>query len=235
LKEEEKIAYDYFITMGFKKIYHEPDGNIPPDFLLNESIAVEVRRLNQHFNYKKDIPIEKLEYQLIPRVTNLLKSFKVPDIDSSAFLTFSYARPLKVDKKLLSDIRVVLRNHLQSIKEVKEYRIRENLTVRIWPSKRILPNIYHIGILSDQDTGGFIISLIYQNLKLVIDEKNSKIKPYFNKYDEWWLLLIDRIGYTLHDEEINRLISIPLENYYFKKVILISGFDHNKVVTINKI
>jgi hypothetical protein len=42
MKREEKIANDYFISEGFNKIQHEPDGNIPPDFLLNDSIAVEV-------------------------------------------------------------------------------------------------------------------------------------------------------------------------------------------------
>ena len=53
MKREEKIANDYFISVGFNKILYEPDGNIPPDFLLNDSIAVEVRRLNQHLKQQK--------------------------------------------------------------------------------------------------------------------------------------------------------------------------------------
>lgn len=36
--------------MGFTDITYEPDGNIPPDFVVNGQIAVEVRRLNQNFD-----------------------------------------------------------------------------------------------------------------------------------------------------------------------------------------
>ena len=31
-------------------VTYEPDGNIPPDFLLDNRIAVEVRRLNENMN-----------------------------------------------------------------------------------------------------------------------------------------------------------------------------------------
>lgn len=42
----EKMAYDYFTSLGIKDIVHEPDGNVPPDLLFGNKIAVEVRRLN---------------------------------------------------------------------------------------------------------------------------------------------------------------------------------------------
>jgi hypothetical protein len=235
MKREEKIAYDYFMSMGYDSIEYEPDGNIPPDFLLNGSIAVEVRRLNQYFKNQKNIPLEALDYQLIPRIENLIKSFDLPHITTSAFLTISYARPLKVDKKLIAEIHTILQDHIQSIQEVREYSIRKNLRIRIRPSKRKLPFIYNIGVLSDHDTGGVIVGLLYQNLKLVIAEKAIKVEPYYKRYDEWWLLLTDHIGFSLEDEDINQLISLPINTQYFKKVILVSGFYNTKVAIINKI
>ncbi|MEK0338505.1 MAG: hypothetical protein QQN41_13835, partial [Nitrosopumilus sp.] len=68
MNRDEKIANNYLKQQDFSQIVYEPDGNISPDFLLDNSIAVEVRRLNQHqlVNgvYK---PIEELDYKLIPR------------------------------------------------------------------------------------------------------------------------------------------------------------------------
>jgi hypothetical protein len=232
MKREERIAYEYFMSEGYDTIQYEPDGNVPPDILLNGAIAVEVRRLNQHFKNRKDIPLENLEYQLIPRITNLVKSFQAPGINSSAFLTITYSRPLKVDKDLIADIKTVLKTHVNSIGETKEYSLRENLKIRIWPTKRKLSAIYNIGVLNDYDTGGFIVGIVHQNLKIVVEEKKSKIDPYYKRYKEWWLVLIDRIGFTLSEEEIDQLKSLPIEIYPFKKLILISGFDHKNISTI---
>lgn len=234
MKREEKIANDYFISEGFNKILYEPDGNIPPDFLLNDSIAVEVRRLNQHLKRQKNpIPLEELEFKLMPRIRNLLKSISAPEINSSAFLTISYGRPLKVDKKLLQDINNILHEHIQFIKEKREYNIRENLKIRIWPTKRKLSGIYEIGIQSDHDSGGFIVGEIYRSLNIIIEEKVLKIKPYQKKYNDWWLLLIDHMGFGLDDQEINQLKSLSLENHSFKKIIILPPYDYKKTVIID--
>jgi hypothetical protein len=49
MKSEERIAENYLTSLGFENVVFEPDGNIPPDFFVDDRIAVEVRRLNQHF------------------------------------------------------------------------------------------------------------------------------------------------------------------------------------------
>ena len=235
MKREEKIANDYFISEGFHKIVYEPDGNIPPDFLLNDSIAVEVRRLNQHLKRQKfPIPLEELEFKLIPRIRNLLKSFHSPQIKSSAFLTISYGRPLKVDKKLIADINKILLEHIPSINEQREYIIRENLTIRIWPTKSKLSGIYEIGIQSDHDSGGFMVGEMYRSLNIIIEEKRSKIEPYREKYDEWWLLLIDHMWLGLDEQEIYQLRSLSLANHPFKRIIVLPPIDFKKAIIFDK-
>ena len=64
MKREEKLAKDYLVSKNFKSIKFEPDGNIPPDFLVNNNIAIEVRRLNKHY---KGIALEKVDYNIIPK------------------------------------------------------------------------------------------------------------------------------------------------------------------------
>ena len=48
MDSSERIVLEYLFYRGFKSVVYEPDGNVPPDFLVNGRIAVEVRRLNQH-------------------------------------------------------------------------------------------------------------------------------------------------------------------------------------------
>jgi hypothetical protein len=55
MNREEKIAEAYLKSLGFKNVVFEPDGNIPPDFSMDGRIAVEVRRLNQHFFTKDEV------------------------------------------------------------------------------------------------------------------------------------------------------------------------------------
>ena len=40
----------YLRHIGYTDIVFEPDGNIPPDFLVNKRIAIEVRMLNQSYD-----------------------------------------------------------------------------------------------------------------------------------------------------------------------------------------
>ena len=48
MDDSEKVANEYPAESGLgRSRLRAPDGNTPPDFLVNGTIAVEVRRLNQ--------------------------------------------------------------------------------------------------------------------------------------------------------------------------------------------
>ena len=83
MKREEKIAETYFKSLGFTNIEFEPKGNRTPDFVIENEIAIEVRRLNQFHNGK---PIEKVQYNLIPKIVNQLESFGNGENSKSAFV-----------------------------------------------------------------------------------------------------------------------------------------------------
>ena len=48
MNREELLAKNYLESLNLSSIIYEPDGNIPPDFLVDNHIAVEVTRLNEH-------------------------------------------------------------------------------------------------------------------------------------------------------------------------------------------
>jgi hypothetical protein len=58
----------------------EPDGSVPPDFLVQKTIAIEVRRLNQHWTSPggDEIPLEAVEVPVAKKLTELLDSFGAP-------------------------------------------------------------------------------------------------------------------------------------------------------------
>jgi len=86
---------------GYTDVVYEPVRNVPPDFLMNASISVEVRRLNQ--NHEDGSEIRGLEEVAIPlwrRVENLLRSYKDLESGESWFVHFRFSRPVEEWKKL---------------------------------------------------------------------------------------------------------------------------------------
>jgi len=227
MNQDEKIAYDYLVHENYSSIVYEPDGNIPPDFLVNNKIAIEVRRLNQHklVNgvYK---PIEELGFKLIPRIAKTLKELETNDFESSILVTVYYQRPLKVNTKLLNKLKTEIKNKLPlTTKEIK-IDIDYNLQLKLYQSKLKFSSSISIGAIHDLDGGGFVVSNIYDNLKLILKEKKRKTLPYHEKYKTWWLILIDYIGYNLDKVDIQQLNSAPRLKTIFNKVLLLSPINN---------
>jgi hypothetical protein len=49
MDQSEAKAHEFLTAQGFADIVPEPDGNVPPDLAINNTVAVEVRRLNQNY------------------------------------------------------------------------------------------------------------------------------------------------------------------------------------------
>ena len=75
----ERQVFEYLSSKGFKNIAYEPDGNVPPDFLVDGRIAVEVRRLNEHDDFETDPRgLEEVAIPLNAKFLRLLASFGPP-------------------------------------------------------------------------------------------------------------------------------------------------------------
>ena len=124
MKREEKIAEKYFKSIGFENIEFEPKGNRTPDFSIDEKIAIEVRRLNQFHNGR---PLEKVSYNLIPKIINQVESFGNNSHINSAFIGIRYSRPIKYNQKIKERIDSILKSHSSKMEVHKVYKISENL------------------------------------------------------------------------------------------------------------
>ena len=226
MNRDEKIAYNYLKHLGFLNIIFEPDGNVPPDFLIDNSIAVEVRRLNQHKEeYKINKPLEKLEYQLVPRIEKIIEELEIDDFNKSILVSVSFKRPIIINKKLFKQIKTELIKHIPLEQKEEILKVNYNLEIRLCQLDTKLDKSILLSSINDMDAGGWVISEVYRNLKLVLDEKERKIHDFYKKYDMWWFILVDHIGYGLDNYDIEQFNNAPRLITIFNKIIIISPLD----------
>lgn len=226
MDKTEEIAKRYLTSCGFSDVVYEPDGNVPPDFLLDGKIAVEVRRLNQHEDTNG--VSQGLEVSSIPLWQKMEKL--VTSVNSgapyrqSAFVTYTYSRPIPPWADIESFVRewlINLQNGLAGPESVLPTR-RGYFELAAIKSSNRYDTPFIMGGCSDHDAGGFVISELKRNLEIVIREKSLKIARYRAKYNEWWLLLVDHIAYSLDADD----------RQDFREVVAIEH-DWNKIVLIN--
>ncbi|MFA9190786.1 hypothetical protein AAGV28_05320 [Flavobacterium sp. FZUC8N2.13] len=222
MKREEKTVETYFKSIGFQNIVFEPKGNRTPDFVIDEKIAIEVRRLNQFYN---GIPIEKVKHNLLPKIISQIEAFKKESYSKSAFVGIRYTRPINYNKKIKDLINAILENHSSIMETSKKYKINDNLELEIFPSDKKLDTQYHFGSSIDFNEGGFVLANIYNSLKIIIPEKSKQIENYKSEYKTWWLALVDNIGNGLSQTEFSQLREIIDFNLYFDKVFIISNLN----------
>ncbi len=198
MNQAEAWAKDYLVYRGFKEedIDFEPDGNMTPDFLLENRIAVEVRRLNQHWqgSSEDDLrePVEKLSMPLLIRLRRLLEAFGSPENGVSWYVSHKFQRP-----QLTTNWEPILRKRLQPFQQGKiqdrenVIRIDDHFSVRLLRCPEPGASNFVWSGVSDFNQGGWVIPELEKNLAICIAEKSGKIAPHRRKYPEWWLVLVD--------------------------------------------
>ena len=234
MNESEKFVFEYLTCRGFSTVVYEPDGNVPPDFLIDGQVAVEVRRLNQ--NEKTDTGhrgFEEVSKPLKALVEKALAGIGPPVDGVSWFVFYSYRRPLPPWKKLDG----LLRNALREVSErpdleTHEVRVASNLRLRFTRASKVHPELFVFGAWSDHECGGFVISEMAQNVRICMAEKSLKVFRVRSRYAEWWLALDDRIGYgDLDESDRNQLRKLVQLSEPWSKIILVnplrpsSGFE----------
>lgn len=199
MKYEEEIARQHLLSVGFvdTDLIYEPDGNGPPDFLVEGRIAVEVSRLNQHeiTASGKVCGLEDLQFALHNSMENLFCSLGPPKNGRSWFVTYSFSRPLRVSRRLKSKVQQALAFARDSQSEIRSIRINDNFKLALTPSTELFPYHFVPGGQGDNDSAGFIRHELIKNIEICVLKKTAKIAKVRSKYPEWWLVLIDQIGY----------------------------------------
>jgi len=225
VKFEEQVAEKYLRHLGFADIVFEPEGvKKAPDFLVDNRIAVEVRRLNQNIEPPKTCTklqgLEKDAFALQNRMKRLLLSLGPPTGPHCWYVHLRFRRPIPDWKSL----EVVLRHRLQLYRDSSSLDSNviepcENVHLRLVPTRKHHSHAFHLSGSTDWDSGGWLMPELERNLKLCIEEKTIKVAAIRAKYLEWWLVFLDTISYGYAE-------GVKLPPHDGDKIILVNPIDH---------
>ena len=219
MDETEKIAKKFLKSKGYLNVKYEPDGNVPPDFLLDGEIAVEVRRLNQSIIEDNKIEgLEKVEHSLRDIISGVLSSFGPPMNGNHWLVNYIFERPKAPTKQIKRELKKLL----ESFKEDDlEETLICGLKIIITKTTSVLPNRFNLCGVLDEDSGGSLLKLYERNIRICLDDKTDKIAEVREKYAKWWLLLVDMIGYGLKDFEVEIILErLRIEHDWDKLIVL---------------
>lgn len=224
MDQTEAIAKEYLESIDHESIVFEPDGNVSPDFLVNGHIAVEVRRLNQHYNHNgKEKGLEETSIPLYETLQSLLSEFNDQYSGKTHFIFVRYQRPFGKTKTLKPLFKKALQRFLNNpIDGISEHEISENISLQIFQGSPDGENTFLMGGASDRDSGGWVLCEVDRNIKICLEKKKHIINSQQQKYSTWWLLLVDHIAYGLNEmnrKQFKECISIE---HQWDKIILIN-------------
>ena len=224
----EQLVDRYLRSLSFNTVIYEPDGNVPPDFLADGRVAVEVRRLNQ--NHKEHGCTKGLEEVSIPiwqRMSKFLPTIGPTPSNETWFVAFNFHRPLEKWSRLEPKIRMELRRFLSSSsRQPTSIPITDNFSLDVFPASEFHGSAFILGAANDNDSGGFVLSEVHKNLYFCSQEKEQKILPYRAKYAEWWLVLPDHIGLGVDQEDILDYKKLLVFPHSWNKIVLLDPRNH---------
>lgn len=228
----ERLAEKYLRELNIGDVRHEPDGNVPPDFVIGGRIAVEVRRLNQNYvgpdGYEG---LESLEAGLLRFIENELPKFGPPEMGKSWWVFWQFSRPLDM-RALKRDLPRALEKFARSdaTRTVTKH-IGGSFQIEFSPANIPLENFLAVGGYSDLDSGGAVASEIIRNLNLCIAEKTDKVHHYRSRYPQWWLVFTDLIYPQLSPSEREKLRD-HISNDQWDRIVLLDPTDPRRALQL---
>jgi hypothetical protein len=83
-----------------------------------------------------------------------------------------------------------------------------------------------LGIVSDSDSGGWVIESLERNLRLCIEEKTAKVASFRSQYPEWWLVLVDHVAYGLDSFDLAQFRKSVRVPHTWDRVVIVNPLDH---------
>jgi hypothetical protein len=238
MDEAEQLANLYLCGLNLGPVVFEPDGNIPPDFSVGGHIGAEVRRLNQNFVNPDGLTegLEEVSVPLWQRLRSLFHSLG-PSVNGECwYVSLDYRRPLGRWKPLEAKIRLELRAFMRaSVRTRMCISISPNLTLDLHQAGKDHGTFFRLGASADADSGGWVMAEVEKNLRFCIAEKEKKIAPYRERYEEWWLVLADHIDYSMEtsDREVFRTTVMPNITHSFQRIVFIDPRDHRRSFAVS--
>jgi hypothetical protein len=154
---DEKLVMSYLNSIGFREIKYEPDGNVPPDFLVENRVAVEVRRLNQ--NHDDEIGTRGLEEVAISLWQNMRRYLESlgpsPAAGASWYVFYRFSRPVPQWRKLKKELDAILKPFMVDTNpQPLKRKVHDNFEIKLVRSPVQKPTFFRAIGHSDEQSGG---------------------------------------------------------------------------------
>lgn len=238
MNREEQITLEYLRARYGENAVPVPPHEDPPDILVNSTIAVEVRRLNQYyFEYGEPEGLENLSISLEHTFEEVLRSFDDLYNGQSYWVFIDYQRPFKSDfRRIKKEMRLALQNFLslQISDFPHEISVNPEITFTVYKSDIGNGKLFPAAGSGDSDAGGWVIGVYADNIRHCVNEKSFKIAERLEKYSQWWLYLVDCMGFGLNQQEFLKVIQEVGNTGSFDKVVVLDYHGHNVLAIIQK-
>jgi hypothetical protein len=225
MDDSERAVAQYLTSLHIGAVQYEPDGNVPPDFLVGGRIAVEVRRLNQNEELCDGYRgLEVTAEPLDALVKEVLAESGPPRGQHSWFVSYTLRRPLPPWKSVRAMLRSAVREFRERVERPPaEVRLDRGLRLKFFPAGDGHETLLILGGSTDRDSGGFVVAEVLRNLRLCVAEKNRKVAAFRHRYPEWWLAFEDRVGYGALDvDDVSTIRGGLGVAHEFDKILLVS-------------
>jgi hypothetical protein len=238
MNREEQITFEHLKKLYGEDVIPVPKHEDPPDILVNSTIAVEVRRLNQHFFESGESEgLENLSFPLESAFKEVLNLFDNLYAGQSYWVFIEYKRPFNFGfRKVKKEMELALQKFLdlRVSNFPHEISVNSEISFTLHESTISNGNLFRFAGSGDFDAGGGVIEVYAENIRHCIREKSYKISRVPKKYCAWWLYLVDCMGFGLSQKEISEVVKEVENTGSFDKVVVLDYDGANILATISK-
>lgn len=226
MDDSERLAEKYLVELGRGPVVFEPDGNVTPDFSLNDNIGIEVRRLNQNFQQADGSTkgFDKVVRPLEESMEELLLSFGESVNGESWYVHMEFCRPLGALKVLRKKIKTRLLEFKERAMRLPSiHNIAPEFSLELVRAPTHHGSFFLLGNVGDGDLGGWGSHEKVKNLRFCICEKEKKVQARRAKYSHWWLVLVDHIDFGKQPDDpelFRREVLLDIHHTFDRIVIL---------------
>lgn len=197
MDKDESRAKLWLQSQGYTDIKYVENTNCqPPDFIIDNSIAVEVRRLNQMYGDKNE-GLENIELPLWRSVSSGLATANQPPPGHKVYVIFELHHTEKQDKKLIvSELQRATNDYIKHIKNSPDHEYNSPPNARVKMTIHFICtesacNHFKLASVHADPKARLVVENSIDNINRCILEKSDKIKDKHDLYTEWWLVLME--------------------------------------------
>lgn len=232
---DEDLVYRVLRTWMRCDIRFEPCGQSkPPDFAIDDRVAIEVRRLSRRIEQNGTIKgIEESAIPLQKLIEELLKSLPRVSSGHSWFVCVNVQRRLVERAHAKSFIRKCV-TQLELISEAQNIISFESelFDLTFIRSERRYDWAFSVGSWSDSADAGWVVSDIATHVNAFALEKKEKMSHLSGQYPEFWLIFVDHMFSGVSRSDWNDACNhISLDPFWSRLLVM----NHHSSVTVHSL